>query len=148
LHSRESGCAGAGPGKGGERDHGARQPENVRRVRDRGLVRRDHSIDEMALEQLLRVQHRVVARRQALDCGLTAKMIEHRLRAGGPWRKLIPGVYVAVTGTVASKQREMAALLHAGPESVLTGPAAVRRHGMRGVCGGRDPIRPARSGGG
>jgi hypothetical protein len=99
-------------------------------VRDRGFVRRDHSIDEMALEQLLHVQDRVVARRQALDCGMTGKMIEHRLRAGGPWRKLLPGVYVTVTGAVSRRQREMAALLHAGPDSMLTGPAAVRRHGM------------------
>lgn len=114
----------------GEPGPWAGRPENVRRVRDRGFVRRDHSIDEMALEQLLHVQHRVVGRRQALDCGMTGKMIEHRLRAGGPWRKLIPGVYITVTGVVTPKQREMAALLHAGPESVLTGPAAVRRHGM------------------
>jgi hypothetical protein len=84
----------------------------------------------MALEQILHVQHRVIARRQALDCGMTGKMIEYRLRVGGPWRKLIPGVYITVTGIASPRQREMAALLHGGPESVLTGPAAVRRHGM------------------
>ena len=55
----------------------------------------------------------------------------HRLRAGGPWRKLLPGVYVAVTGAVTNDQREMAALLHAGPRSVITGTVAVRRNGIR-----------------
>jgi hypothetical protein len=59
-------------------------------------------------------------------------MLQHRLRAGGPWQKLMPGVYVAVTGGVSTNQREMGALLHAGPQSVLTGLAAARRHGISG----------------
>ena len=57
-------------------------------------------------------------------------MLEHRLRPGGPWQKLVPGVYLAMTGPASTKQREMAALLHAGPRSALTGLAAVRRHGL------------------
>jgi hypothetical protein len=40
----------------------------------------------------------------------------------------MPGVYLAVTGTVTRDQREMAALLYAGPRSLITGSAAVRRH--------------------
>jgi hypothetical protein len=93
-------------------------------------VPRIYGIDETALEQLLRAQHRVIARRQALACGMTDRMLHHRIRAGGPWQKLVPGVYLAVTGTVTGEQREMAALLHAGPQSVITGVAAARRHGI------------------
>ena len=57
-------------------------------------------------------------------------MLQFRIRPGGPWRKLLPGVYVTVTGTVSREQREMAALLYAGSRSVLTGLAAARRHGI------------------
>ncbi len=41
-------------------------------------------------------------------------------------------MYVATTGTPTIIQQEMAALLHAGPGSVITGPAAVRHHRIRG----------------
>lgn len=56
------------------------------------------------------------------------RMLQYRIRAGGPWQKLLPGVYLTVTGAVSAKQREMAALLHAGPRSMITGVAAARRH--------------------
>jgi hypothetical protein len=58
------------------------------------------------------------------------RMLQYRIRPGGPWRKLLPGVYLTVTGAVSAEQREMAALLHAGPRSVITGVAAARRHGI------------------
>lgn len=88
-------------------------------------------VDNELLERILNRQHHVIGRNQALACGLTPPALMHRLRAGGPWRKLLPGVYVAVTGAVTNDQREMAALLHAGPRSVITGTVAVRRNGIR-----------------
>ncbi len=99
---------------------------------------RIHGIDETAFQQLLRAQHQVVARDQVLMCGMTERMVRHRIRPGGPWRRLLPGVYVTVTGAVSVEQREMAALLHAGPRSVLTGAAAARRHGISGLQ--TDPV--------
>jgi hypothetical protein len=39
-----------------------------------------------------------------------------------------------VTGTATADQRDIAALLYAGPQSVITGPVAVRRHYVR--CAG------------
>jgi hypothetical protein len=83
------------------------------------------------LADLLRRQHHVIGRDQALACGLTRGPLRHRLRAGGPWQKLLPGVYLAVTGAVSPDQREMAALLHAGPRSALTGMAALRHFGFQ-----------------
>jgi very-short-patch-repair endonuclease len=68
---------------------------------------------------------------ELVACGLTRSALSHRLRADGPWRKLLPGVYLTVGGRVSAEQREMAALLHAGPRSALTGVAAVRHHGLR-----------------
>jgi hypothetical protein len=84
--------------------------------------------DQRRLAETLRRQYFVIGRDQALACGLTRTAVNHRIRAGGPWQKLLPGVYLAMTGAASAEQREMAALLHAGPRSVLTGMAAARRH--------------------
>jgi hypothetical protein len=81
-------------------------------------------------EDTLRRQAGVIARWQALDGGMTREALRHRIRPGGPWQRLLPGVYLAVTGVPTADQRDMAALLHAGPGSALTGPAALRRHGL------------------
>jgi hypothetical protein len=90
--------------------------------------------DREHLARLLRYQYYVVARSQALECGMTRGAIEHRLKPAGPWRQLLPGVYLTVTGTATPDQRDVAALLYAGPQSVITGPVAVRRHNVR--CAG------------
>ena len=54
------------------------------------------------------------------------------MRSGGPWRRLLPGVYIAATGTPTIVQLEMAALLYAGRGSMITGLAAVRHYNIRG----------------
>ncbi len=46
---------------------------------------------------------------------------------------MLPGVYMAVTGTPTTIQQEMAAMLYAGTGSVITGPAALRCHHIRGT---------------
>jgi very-short-patch-repair endonuclease len=92
---------------------------------------RQAHFDQRRLTDVLRRQYFVIGREQALACGLTEMALAHRIRAGGPWQRLLPGVYLAWPGTASAEQREMAALLHAGPRSALTGLAAVRRHGFR-----------------
>jgi very-short-patch-repair endonuclease len=62
---------------------------------------------------------------------MTEAALRYRIREGGPWRVLLPGVYMAETGTSTMAQREVAAVLYAGPDSVLTGAAALRRYGVR-----------------
>ena len=94
-------------------------------------MRGENGVKNTQLEPELRAQHNVIARSQALASGMTDSMIRYRIRSGGPWQKLVPGVYVTVTGAVSAEHREMAALLHAGPRSVITGSAAARRHGVR-----------------
>jgi hypothetical protein len=84
-----------------------------------------------ALFRLLEQQLDVISRRQALATGLTKHALEHRLRPGGPWRALLPGVYMAATGGPTTLQQEMAALLYAGDGSMITGPAALRSHHIR-----------------
>jgi hypothetical protein len=91
-----------------------------------------HSQD--ALFRILEQQLEVITRRQALDVGLTRHALQHRLRPVGPWRSLLPGVYMAATGTPTTLQQEMAALLYAGSGSVITGPAALRCHHIGGAA--------------
>ncbi len=86
------------------------------------------------LRRVLAAQHDLISAAQAGACGLTRKALAYRLRREGPWQRLLPGVYLAVSGAVTQQQREMAALLYAGPRGIITGPAAVRRHGL--TCAG------------
>jgi hypothetical protein len=88
-------------------------------------------LDHDALDRLLIQQLDVISRRQALATGVTDNALRHRLRLGGPWRGLLPGVYMAANGAPTTLQQEMAALLYAGPGSVITGPAALRSHHIR-----------------
>jgi hypothetical protein len=89
--------------------------------------------DPDALIRILDRQLNVITRQQALTAGLTRHALGHRLRAGGPWRPLLPGVYIAATATPTTLQQEMGALLYAGSDSVITGPAALRCHHVRGT---------------
>jgi hypothetical protein len=101
--------------------------------------------DKGRLQAWLRQQGGVIARWQVLECGLTSKALDYRLRPGGQWQRVLPGVYLAETGSVSAEQREIAALLYAGQDSVLTGAMAVRRH--RVECAGLnivDVLIPAR----
>ncbi len=88
-------------------------------------------LDHEAMANTLRAQYNVIARRQSLACGMTDRALGHRIRSGGPWQRLLPGVYLVTTGTPTFDQQDQAALLYAGPGSVLTGTAALRRHGLR-----------------
>lgn len=90
-----------------------------------------NGVNAERLRGVLDSQYQVIALDQARSCGLTRKALEGRLRLGGPWQRLLPGVYLAVTGAATQDQRDMAALLYAGPRSVITGPVAVRRHHLR-----------------
>ncbi len=87
--------------------------------------------DQAALARLLRDQESVISRTEALGCGMTPSQLRHQVRAGGPWQRLLPGVYLTVTGTPTRAQTEVAALRYAGCGSVITSLAALRRHGIR-----------------
>jgi len=87
--------------------------------------------DEAALHRLLSKQDGVISRQQALDCGMSLGQFRHRVRPGGPWKRLLPGVYLTVTGTPTRGQLEIAVLRYAGAGSVITGLAALRRSGVR-----------------
>jgi len=67
--------------------------------------------------------------------GMTTSALRQRLRAGGPWQRLLPGVFLAVTGTPTTEQRSMAALLYAGTGGMITGAAAVGLWGVQAPRG-------------
>lgn len=90
------------------------------------------TVDDGTLAWLLHSQRGVLTRAQALGCGMTANAIEHRIRRGGPWQRMLPGVYLTVTGQPSLEQRETAALLYSGPDAVITGPAALANYRIRG----------------
>jgi hypothetical protein len=88
--------------------------------------------DSDALARTLAQQHAIIGRRQAIACGLTSKAVQHRIRTGGPWQVIVPGVYLAGRGALTAKQRAMAAWEHAGRAIAITGPSAVQWHRMPG----------------
>jgi hypothetical protein len=98
---------------------------------DDGWVAKTVKLDKDALLRQLASQHGVISRAQAAACGMTPAALRHRVRPGGPWQILLPGVYLANTGSAGRAQLDMAALLHAGSGSVLSGLAALSRHGAR-----------------
>jgi hypothetical protein len=75
----------------------------------------------------------VVSRAQALEAGVSRHAIAHRLRSGGPWRVLLPGVYLMQSGSPSAAQREIAAMLYGGSHAVLTGAAALRFYDFREI---------------
>lgn len=78
----------------------------------------------------MRAQNFVISRQQALATGLPKRSLDRWLTRRGPWQRLLPGVYSAVTGTMTDEQQDIAALLYGGPGSMLTGPTALRWHGL------------------
>ena len=83
------------------------------------------------LDELLERQLSVASRGQLLALGLTDNALQYRVRRGGPWQGLLPGVYLAVSGVPSLEQKEMAALLYGGPGSLITGPTALMHYSIR-----------------
>jgi hypothetical protein len=81
------------------------------------------------LGKLLGQQHSVASRAQLLALGMPDRAMQYRLRTG-PWQALLPGIYLSVAEPPSFAQQEMAALLYAGPDSLVTGPAALTHHGI------------------
>jgi hypothetical protein len=81
---------------------------------------------------LVSQQRGVVARAQLPFVGVTESGLRHRVRPGGAWQRLLPGIYLTSTGEPTQEQLAIGALLFAGPKSLITGPAALRLHRILG----------------
>src|SRR5580692_9708014 len=91
--------------------------------------------DHDRLARILDAQHQVISRSQALACGLSRSTVTSWSTPTGKWQRMLPGVYLTVTGKPTPEQRLMAALLYAGQRSAVTGPAAIRLHRLRSPGG-------------
>src|SRR6266487_1854543 len=87
--------------------------------------------DRLAVDRVLDQQYGLITRRQAREHGMTDSALYHRIRGLGAWQVVLPGVYLCGTGRPTGPQCETAALLYAGPGSLITGRAALEVHGIR-----------------
>jgi hypothetical protein len=91
--------------------------------------------DRAQLRDLLRKQHGVITRAQALGCEMSEKAVRYRTRPFGPWQVVLPGVYLDGGGRLTDGQRAVAGFLYAKRAIAITGMTAVAWHGLR-VGGG------------
>jgi hypothetical protein len=108
-----------------------RRTQNVGPTCDGSDMGRMALFDRDGVAGLLAQQNGVITRSQLRSRAMSEAALRHRLRAGGPWQVLLPGVYLSSTGTPTAVQRETAALLYAGPGSAITGPAGLAFHRVR-----------------
>jgi hypothetical protein len=73
---------------------------------------------------------RVVTLRRLREQGVPAAVVARRCRPGGPWRELLPQVYLLHSGTPTSRERLRAALLYAGRDPRGHGPLDGGREAM------------------
>jgi hypothetical protein len=93
-------------------------------------MRRAITAADRAVNGLLRQQGDLITRSQVLAAGVSSAALRRRLRTDGPWKTVLPGIYLAHNGSLTAGQREIAAVLYAGRGCVITGQAAVQRQGI------------------
>jgi hypothetical protein len=86
---------------------------------------------DRVISTLLLRQGNLITRSQALEAGLTESALRYRTRVGGSWRSVLPGIYVNSNGPLAKGQQEIAAVLYAGGQCVITGSSALEHQGVR-----------------
>ena len=84
-----------------------------------------------AVDYVASAQDGLITASQLSEIGIPGSTLQGRIRTGGPWRRILPGIYDVMPGSLTSQQRDRAALLFAGHDAQLTGAAALRRHGLR-----------------
>ena len=95
-------------------------------------VRRGPWADGPQLATLQAAAHDGVIRASSLVAlGVPERTVYRRCRPGGPWQLLLPATVLLSTGQPTPNQLMVASLLYAGPDAVVTGIEAARRHGIR-----------------
>jgi predicted transcriptional regulator of viral defense system len=85
-------------------------------------------------------QDGLITAAQVDEIGIPRSTLSRRIRTGGQWRRVLPGVYLVSEGPMSIHQRERAALLFAGADGVLSGTSGLRRRGVEFL-----PVDPAES---
>ena len=73
----------------------------------------------------------IATRAELIAAGVAPSTISHRTGPAERWQRLLPGVVVMHRGTPTSRERLLGALAYAGPDSMVTGLAALELHGLR-----------------
>ncbi|MDM7853688.1 hypothetical protein [Cellulomonas alba] len=81
------------------------------------------------LEVVAAAQSGLLTRQQLASAGIDAAKLRRRLESH--WRLVLPGVVHLSRAPLRAEQRPVAAVLMAGPASVITGAAAAAWHGLR-----------------
>ncbi len=72
---------------------------NLSEVRDTlCAMPRKSEFDTRRLNRILQEQHSVISRAQVFSCGMSRSALHLRIASSGPWQRILPGVYLAVTG--------------------------------------------------
>ncbi|HEY2667169.1 MAG TPA: type IV toxin-antitoxin system AbiEi family antitoxin domain-containing protein, partial [Actinomycetota bacterium] len=87
---------------------------------------------ERTILGLAQRQHGAICRRQALECGMSGRSIDHRL-ASGEWVRVFQGAYRLAGTECTWEQKAMAGVLAAGVGAVASHRAAAALHGMPGA---------------
>lgn len=93
-------------------------------------MRRGRWADEQA-RLLAASRDGVITAAELERLGVPQPTTYRRCQEGGPWQRIGPGIILLATGPPTVRQREQAALLHAGPGAVLTGIGGARHYGLR-----------------
>jgi very-short-patch-repair endonuclease len=104
---------------------------NVRPRCEAAAMKVPRKTDIRTIREILRQQGNLIMRSQALGAGMSVGALRHKVKQGGAWTVVLPGVYLAYEGQLTIGQREIAAALYAGRGCVITGRAALRRFGCR-----------------
>ncbi|WP_053205290.1 endonuclease domain-containing protein [Jiangella muralis] len=80
--------------------------------------------------RLARVQDGLITRKQTLAAGMSPAALVHALRPGGPWQRVLRGVFATFTGPLSPLHRLRAARLYAGDDALVTGAWACWMAGL------------------
>src|SRR4051794_36086955 len=78
-----------------------------------------------AIAQIGAAQLGLVSAVQFAELGLARSTLQWRIRQGGPWSRVLPGVYLLGTGPLTAQQELVAAQLYAGQPAAFTGFTAL-----------------------
>ncbi|QGV80434.1 hypothetical protein [Streptomyces ficellus] len=87
----------------------------------------------LAADPLVVAQDGIATVHQLMDLGCASSVIAAHSRPPGPWRRLLPRVVALQRSDPTPRQRLRGALLYAGPDALLTGPAALTLYGVTSV---------------
>jgi hypothetical protein len=83
-----------------------------------------------AVSEVAAVQDGLITAAQLAETGVDSSSVGRRVGLAGPWRRVLPGVYLVSGTQLDDRQRITAALLYARAPSVITGLAALDLGGV------------------